>query len=61
VNPGLAGKLKISCLGDAVGADHCAALEAADRGDNDDRTILALNHLRRHKIDQPMIGDDIVA
>ena len=34
--------------------------EAADRGHDDDRAVLALDHLRHHHAGQPVVGDDVV-
>ena len=64
VRPELGGEvareLEVRRLGDVVGADHGRAVEAADRGDDDDRALPALEHLRRDHLDQPVVGDDIV-
>jgi hypothetical protein len=56
----IARELHIRRLGDAISADDRAAFEAADGGDDDDRAVLAGDHLRRDQRDQPMIGDDVV-
>src|SRR5271170_6383360 len=42
----IARQLQIRRLGNAIGADDRAAAQAADRGDDDDRAVLAGDHLR---------------
>ena len=56
----IARELHVGGLRDRVGAEHRRALQAADRGDDGDRAVLALDHLRRDQRDQPVIGDDVV-
>ena len=57
----IARELKVRRLGNAIGAEDRAAAQAADRGHDDDRAVLAGDHLRRHQVDQPVVGDDVVA
>src|ERR1700744_6625672 len=56
----VAGELEGSRFRDVISADRRRAAQAADRGDNDDRPLFSLDHLRRNKRNQPVIGDDIV-
>ncbi len=56
----IACELHVGGFGNRIGAQHGRALEAADRGDDGDRAVLALDHLRHHEADQPVIGDDVV-
>ena len=56
----VARELHVGGLRDRVGAEHGRALQAADRGDDDDRAVLALDHLRHHHAGQPVVGDDVV-
>ena len=56
----VARQLEVGGLGDVVGADHGRAGQPADRRDDDDRALAALEHFRRDHRDQPVIGDDIV-
>ena len=56
----VARELHVGGLRDRVGAEHGRALQAADRGHDDDRAVLALDHLRHHHADQPVVGDDVV-
>ena len=45
-----AAQREVGGFGDAVGADHGGAAQAADRGDDDDRAVAAFGHLRdRHR------------
>ena len=56
----VARELHVGGLGDAIGADHRRAAQAADRRDDDDRPVPALAHLGRDHLDQPVVGDDVV-
>src|SRR5262249_30507065 len=40
-------------FGDAVGAEHLAAANAADRGNNHDRAATARRHARAHEVGEP--------
>ena len=48
----IARKLNVGGFGDVVGADHGRALQAADRGDDNDGAIVALQHAGRGHLDQ---------
>ena len=53
---------EVGRLGDAVGADHRRAAQAADRGDDDDRAAAALRHLRdREHVAEPEVALDVRA
>ena len=56
----IAGELHVGSLRDVVGADHRRAHQSADRRDDDDRSVLALDHARRDELHQPMVGDDVI-
>src|SRR5258708_2081473 len=54
-----AGELHVCRFRDAVGAEHRAAAQAADAGDDDDSAVLALRHIRDDHIAEPEIAPDI--
>ena len=56
-----AGEREVGGLGDAVGADHGRAAQAADRGDDDDRAFAALGHLRNCERAEPDVALDVRA
>ena len=56
----IARQLHVGSLGDRVGAEDGRALQAADRRDDDDRAVLARDHLRHDHADEPVVGDDVV-
>src|SRR5690606_28610151 len=58
-NGEVAGKLHVSSLGHAIGADDGRAAQAANRGDDGDGAILPLNHLWQDHMGKPVIRLDI--
>jgi hypothetical protein len=61
----IARQLHVGRLGDAVGTEQRAAHEAAYRGDDDHRSVLALRHRRQRHVAQPQVAvqvglDDLV-
>src|SRR6266513_1957656 len=61
----IARQLHVGRLGAAVGTEQRAAHEAAHRGDDDHRSVLALRHRRQRQVAQPQVAvqvglDDLV-
>ena len=56
----IARQLQIGGFGDVVGAEDFRTFQPADRRDDDDRAVLALDHAWRGHVDQPVIGEHVV-
>src|ERR1700685_2124791 len=56
----IARQLNVGGFGDVIGANYRRALEAADRRNDDDRTVVALQHVGGGHLDQPMVGENVV-
>ncbi len=56
----IARQLHVRRLGHVVSADQVVAAQASDRGNDQDRPVLPLDHLRRDHLGQPVVGQDVV-